>query len=48
LKCFGQCRNELHEASVELYLARAADPVRDLFERSGFLDELGEGRLFLG
>ena len=28
--------NELLDAGVDLYLARVADPVRDMFDRSGF------------
>ena len=48
LEMLGQLKNELRESGIELYLARVPDPVRDLFERSGFLKELGDGRLFRG
>lgn len=38
-------RDELQDSGIHLYFARVADPVRDLFDRSGFLTEL-DGRLF--
>jgi MFS superfamily sulfate permease-like transporter len=41
-------QKELHASGIELYFARVADPVRDLFERSGFLHELGKDRIFTG
>jgi sulfate permease, SulP family len=41
-------RGELKESEVELLFARVADPVRDLFERSGFLRDLGPEKVFLG
>jgi sulfate permease, SulP family len=47
LEMLGQLRNELHDAGIDLYFARVADPVRDLFRRSGLLKEL-DGRLFRG
>jgi len=40
-------RDELEDSGIHLYFAQVADPVRDLFERSGFLKEL-DGRLFRG
>jgi sulfate permease, SulP family len=48
LEMLGQVRNELSESGIELYFARVTDPVRDLFRRAGFLDDLGEGRFFRG
>lgn len=48
LEMLCQVRNELSQSEIELRFARVADPVRDLFLRSGFLDDLGEGRLFRG
>ena len=39
---------ELHDARVDLYLARVAGPVRDLFDRSGFVERLGPDRIFTG
>jgi SulP family sulfate permease len=48
LEMLGQVRNELSESGIELYFARVTDPVRDLFQRAGFLDDLGEGRFFRG
>ena len=47
LEMLGQLRNELRESGIQLYFARVADPVRDLFERSGFLEQL-DGQLFRG
>ena len=47
LEMLERLRTELHESGVDLYFTRATDPVRDLFERSGFLKEL-DGRLFRG
>jgi len=48
LEMLGQVRNELSESEIELYFARVTEPVRDLFRRAGFLDDLGEGRFFRG
>ena len=48
LEMLSQLMSELRQSGVELYLARVADPVRDLFARSGFLDQIGEQRLFRG
>jgi SulP family sulfate permease len=48
LEMLEQLRDELHESSVDLYFVRVADPVRDLFGRSGFLELLGERRIFAG
>jgi len=47
LEMLSQLRNELRESGIHLYFARVADPVRDLFERSGFVEE-SEGLLFRG
>jgi sulfate permease, SulP family len=47
LEMLGQLRNELQDFGIDLYFARVADPVRDLFGRSGFLKQL-DGRLFQG
>jgi len=47
LEMLGQLRNELRESGIPLYFARVADPVRDLFKRSGFVEE-SEGLLFRG
>ena len=47
LEMLSQLRSELREAGIHLYLARVTDQVRDLFERSGFLEQL-DGRLFRG
>ena len=47
LEMLERLRTELCESGVDLYFTRATDPVRDLFERSGFLKEL-DGRLFRG
>jgi len=47
LEMLGQLRNELRESGIHLHFARVADPVRDLFERSGFLEQL-DGPLFRG
>jgi sulfate permease, SulP family len=48
LEMLTHLRNELSQAGIELHFARVADPVRDLFCRSGFLDDLGEGSFFRG
>jgi SulP family sulfate permease len=48
LEMLEQLRDELHESGIELCFVRVADPVRDLFDRSGFLECLGEGRIFAG
>lgn len=47
LEMLAQLRTELRESHIDLYLARVNDQVHDLFERSGFLDEM-KGRLFQG
>jgi sulfate permease, SulP family len=46
LEMLDQLNTELHDAGIELYLARVADPVRDLLERGGFMESLGPGRIF--
>jgi MFS superfamily sulfate permease-like transporter len=47
LEMLGQFKHELRDSGVDLYFARVADPVRDIFDRSGFLSEI-EGHLFQG
>jgi len=41
-----QLRSELDEKGIGLALARISDAVRGLLGRSGFLERLGEGRVF--
>ena len=48
LEMLEQLTDELRESGVTLCFARVADPVRDLFARSGFLERLGPGRMFTG
>jgi MFS superfamily sulfate permease-like transporter len=43
-----QLNNELNESGIELHFARVADPVMDLFDRSGLLRTVGESRFFRG
>jgi sulfate permease, SulP family len=43
-----QLNNELNKSGIELHFARVADPVMDLFDRSGFLGTVGERRFFSG
>jgi SulP family sulfate permease len=47
LEMLRRLREELRDSGIHLFFARVADPVRDLFDRSGFLKEL-DGRLFRG
>jgi MFS superfamily sulfate permease-like transporter len=47
LEMLRRLRDELQESGIHLYFSRVADPVRDLFDRSGFSEEL-DGRLFRG
>src|ERR1700756_1185564 len=47
LEMLDRLQGELRELGIDLYLARVADPARDLFKRSGFVKEL-EGHLFRG
>ena len=47
LEMLSQLRNELRESGIHLYFARVTDPVRDLFKRSGFVEE-SESLLFRG
>ena len=47
LEMLRRLKGELQDSGVHLYFSRVADPVRDLFDRSGFLKEL-DGRLFRG
>jgi SulP family sulfate permease len=48
LEMLEQLRSELHESGIELYLARVSDRVRDLFDRSGFIERVGPNRIFPG
>ena len=43
-----QVRGELQESGIALYFARVSDEVRGLFDRSGFLERLGEDHIFAG
>jgi MFS superfamily sulfate permease-like transporter len=47
LEMLRRLRDELQKSGIHLYFSRVADPVRDLFDRSGFSEEL-DGRLFRG
>ena len=47
LEMLSQLRNELRESGIDLYFARVTDPVRDLFDRSGFLKQ-SDRHLFRG
>jgi high affinity sulfate transporter 1 len=47
LETLVQLRTELEKSGRKLYLARVADPVLDLFQRSGFLEDM-RGHLFRG
>jgi MFS superfamily sulfate permease-like transporter len=47
LEMLGLFKRELAHSGIDLYFARVTDPVRDIFERSGFLSEI-EGHLFQG
>ncbi len=40
-----QLRGDLMESGIQLALARVSGPVRDLLDRSGFLDRLGSGHV---
>lgn len=48
LEMLEQLHSELEGFGVALYFARAADRVRDLFDRSGFTDRVGANRMFPG
>lgn len=48
LEMLEQLGDELKEYGIALYFARVADPVRDLFMRSGFLEQLGRDHVFSG
>ena len=48
LEMLEQLRSELEGAGVALYFARVADRVRDLFDRSGFMERVGSNRIFPG
>jgi high affinity sulfate transporter 1 len=47
LEMLGQLRSELCESGIHLYFARVTDLVRDLFERSGLIEQL-DGCVFRG
>jgi SulP family sulfate permease len=46
LEMLEQLRSELEVSGIVLYLARVADRVRDLFDRSGFTERVGTNRIF--
>jgi high affinity sulfate transporter 1 len=48
LDLLDQLRSDLHTMGIQLYLARVAEPVKDLFARSGFTERLGADRIFWG
>lgn len=48
LEMLQQLTDELRVVGVEVCFARVADPVRDLFIRSGFLGRLGQQSIFHG
>ncbi|HXY48661.1 MAG TPA: SulP family inorganic anion transporter [Terriglobales bacterium] len=48
LEMLEQLCTELQESGIQLYFARVSDRVRDLFGRSGFLERLGQDRIFSG
>ena len=48
LELLEQLRSELEGSGITLYLARVADRVRDLFDRSGFTERVGPSRIFPG
>jgi len=48
LEMLQQMAGELQDMGIEVCFARVADPVRDLFTRSGFLEHLGQHRIFRG
>lgn len=48
LEMFQQMAGELQDMGIEVCFARVADPVSDLFTRSGFLEHLGQQRIFRG
>jgi len=48
LEMLTQLNNELSGSGIELHFVRVADPVLDLFNRSGLLKSVGEDRFFSG
>lgn len=48
LEMLQQLTDELHGMDIEVCFARVADPVRDLFARSGFLERWGQLSIFRG
>lgn len=48
LEMLEQLHDELQESNTVLYLARVADRVHDLLDRSGFTERLGMDRIFPG
>ena len=48
LEMLEQLRSELQESDIALYFSRVSDEVRELFDRTGFLERLGEDHIFAG
>jgi MFS superfamily sulfate permease-like transporter len=48
LEMLEQLQGELQKIGVALYFARITDRVRDLFDRSGFVERLGKNRIYPG
>lgn len=48
LEMLEQLRSELQAVGIELYFARVADRVLDLFDRSSFTERVGSNRIFHG
>jgi high affinity sulfate transporter 1 len=48
LEMLEQLQGELQKIGVVLYFARITDRVRDLFDRSGFVERLGKDRIYPG
>jgi len=48
LEMLEQLRTEFRGSGIDLYFARVSDRGRDLFGRSGFLERLGQDRVFTG
>jgi len=48
LEMLQEVTDELHHSGITVCFARVADPVHDLFMRSGFLERLGRQRIFFG
>ncbi len=41
-----ELKAELDQREVDLWLARVRTPVRDLLERSGFIEQIGQGKIY--